>query len=124
MAYEIPDFTYTLPAADDLSANQYRFLVATGGNATLAGAGVASVGVLQNDPSVAGQAAGIMATGISKVVAGAAVVAGTKVMTDAQARAITATGTNFVVGVALTAAGAANEVISVLVMPLGHNALV
>ncbi len=124
MAYEIPDFTYTLPASADLSASQYLFVVATSGQAAVAGAGVVAAGVLQNDPGAAGQPATIMATGVSKVVAGAAVTAGARVMSNASGKAVAATGTNFVTGMALTAAGAADEVISVYVNPMGHFALV
>ncbi len=49
-----------------------------------------------------------------EVAAGAAVTAGDLVMSDAQGRAITATATNNILGRALTAAGAADEVITIL----------
>lgn len=124
MTYEIHiTDPFTLPASGDLSASQYRFVVPTSGQAAIAGDGVAVAGVLQNDPPAAGAAARILALGISKVVAGGVVGAGVKVSSDATGRAVAASGTKFAVGYALEAAAAAGELIPVLVLPLGHNAL-
>ncbi len=121
MAFQIPGFSFSLDAAGDLSAEQHTFMLCdANGRAAQAGAGVDVVGALQNDPSALGEAANIMATGISKVVAGAAVAAGAQVMSDSTGRAITATGTGaFVAGVALEAAANADEIIAVL---LGQSA--
>lgn len=120
MAYEIPGFSFTLPAAADHSANQYLCAVAnSSGNAALAGAGVDITGVIQNKPT-SGKATTIFsAPGISKVRAGAAVAIGAKIMSDASGRGITATATNQGLGIALTACSNANEVISVKLMDLG-----
>ena len=121
MAFEIPGFNYSLQASADLSAEQFTFMVAdANGEAAQAGAGVDAIGVLQNDPAAQGEAANLQAFGVSKVVAGAAVAAGAQVMSDATGRAITATATNNVVGVALEAAANADEIIAVLVSPGGQ----
>lgn len=124
MAYEVPGFSVgTMLAGADLSSSQYLFVVPTAGEVVVAGAGVSALGVLQNKPED-GQPAQVMAWGVSKVVAGAAITAGAKVQSNASGQAITATSTNFVNGFALTAAGGADEVISMLVVPMGHFALV
>jgi hypothetical protein len=115
MAKEIPGFSYTLEASGDLSAQQFRGVVVdSNGQAAVAGAAAEIAGVLQNDPSAIDRAAQIVQTGITKMVAGAAVATGANVTTDASGRAITAIVTNPIVGVALDAAANADEIISVL----------
>lgn len=93
---------------------QYRFVKVTGANqvglATAAGDDV--IGVMQNKPQVNGQAATVSIHGVSMVMAGAAFDAGAKVGPDDQGRAVTATGTAR--GIALAAAGQANELVPVL----------
>lgn len=119
MAFEQPGFAYTREAAADLSASQHLFVaINSSSQAAVAGAGVAVDGVLQNNPDAQGKAASIMRDGISKVRAGAAVAAGALVASNASGQAVTAATGNVVAGKALSAAGAANEVISVL---LGSN---
>jgi hypothetical protein len=120
MAIEIPGFLWSLPAASDLSALQFRALIADGsGEAeqnTSAGGDI--IGVLQDDP-VAGQPAAIMSTGVTKMEAGAAVTQGGVVMSDNVGRAVDATATNKGIGIALDAAAGAGEIISVLLKDLG-----
>lgn len=78
-----------------------------------------TVGVVQDDVDAAKVATGkatvnVRMGGISKVVAGAAVTAGTEVMSDTVGRAITAaTATNRVQGIAMTGAAAAGDIIDV-----------
>ena len=120
MAFEIPGFAFSLEASADLSASQHHFVeVDSNGQVTISNsAGESVAGVLQNDPELQGEAATIINSGISKVVAGAAVAAGALVQTNASGRAITAASADFVAGRALQAATADGEVISVL---LGEN---
>src|SRR4051812_18754803 len=99
MAYEIPGFTHTLVAGADLSANQFRFVDNVGGLAVRPTAGGRVVGVQNNLPRD-GEATTVVASGISIVEAGSAIVAGADVYTDALGRAV-ATGT--------TKAGVAQE---------------
>lgn len=121
MAYEQPVALHgTFTASADLSTHQLKFVKISGSNTcTITAASTdAVVGVLQNKPAL-GQEASVMTLGISKCLAGAAVAAGAEVMSDASARAITASaaaGANRVIGVALEAAAAAGEVISVLLI--------
>lgn len=115
MAYEIPGFSFSLVAAADLSTHQYKFVnIDATGKAALGGAGTRTVGVLQNKPT-SGQIGTVVVTGVSKVVAGAAVAAGDSVQSDATGRAITlAAGIGE--GVALQAASGAGVVIPVLLI--------
>ena len=121
MAFETPGFSFSLEAAADLSAEQHTFMVANAsGEAAQAGAGVHTIGVLQNDPSAQGRAAAIMADGVSKVVAGAAGAAGANVTPDANGEAVTAGMGDVVAGIALEAAAAQGELIAVLLRSGGQ----
>lgn len=125
MSYEIPGFKFSQEASADLSAKQFHFLTAPDANkrTTFVGTqGAMSIGVLQNKPSAAGQAAEVMQNGISKVVAHAAVAAGAAVASSNTGRAITAATGNRVLGVAMEAAANAGEVIAVLLTGGGHTA--
>lgn len=120
MAQEDKGKQITLEASADLSTHQHKFVVVdASGQAALAGANVDVVGVLQNKPAAAGRAAEIMVSGISKVIAGAAVTQGSRVRSDASGLAIDAAATFKAVGFALDAAAGANEVIRVLLKDLG-----
>lgn len=117
---------YTLPAAGDLSAKQYRFLaVDTNGQVdAVATQGNDPVGVLCNKPDAAGKAAEIAVYGIAKVVAAGAINPGAKVMSNNAGAAIAATSTNFVAGQYLgTSAAASGDIIPVLLRSGGRFAL-
>jgi hypothetical protein len=82
-------------------------------------------GILQNTPAL-GQAADVALPGsITKAVAGAAIAAGALVMVEAtNGRLITWTAGTlyYVAGIALEAAGAANNIFTMLLYPpMGHN---
>jgi hypothetical protein len=116
MAYEIPGFSYPLPAAADYSASQFRFVnVSAAGKAVVAGAGGRVCGVRNNKPK-ADEATTIVQTGISIVEAGAAVTAGDSVQSDASGRAITLAA-GIAQGIALETASAAGVFIAVLLVP-------
>lgn len=97
---------------------QYRFVKVTAAHQVGLATTKASdycVGVLQNKPQVSGQAATVGIRGVSNVMAGAAVPAGSPVTFDGNGRGIVGTvGTDKIVGVSLGAAGAANELFPVL----------
>ena len=119
MAVELPQFSYTLSAAEDMSSAQYHFVVhtATAETVDLADSqGEEILGVVQNNPT-SGKDATVTFSGLSKVVAGEAITAGDKITAGADARAETAATGDFVAGVALTAASADGEFITVLVQP-------
>lgn len=115
MAYEQPAIVITLEASADLSLKQYTFVKVTGGQtvgAVAAGSDIA-IGVLQNKPAAAGRAATINTNGVSKCIAGAAITAGASVSFNASGQVIAATTGLRIVGIALQAAGAANDTIAV-----------
>lgn len=125
MSYEIPGFKFSQQASADLSAKQFHFATVPDSNkqVTFVGTqGLMSIGVIQNKPTGAGQATEIMQTGISKVVAHAAVAAGAAVASSNTGRAITAATGNRVLGVAMEAAANAGEIIAVLLTGGGHTA--
>lgn len=108
----------TLTASADLSAQQYKFAKISGARTltVCAAATDRPVGVIQNKP-VSGATVDLMVTGVTKMVAGAAVSAGDELTSDAQGRAITAVtaaGANRSYGIALEAATAAGQIIEVL----------
>jgi len=116
MAWEVPLFMPAgLVAATDLSAKQFYCVKAdtTNNQAALCSVdGEVFLGILQGKPT-AGIAAGIMMSGISKVIAGEALVAGDNwgVDVNGKAKKVEATNTgadvgDFVMGQVLEGAGA------------------
>ena len=111
-------------SADPNGGKQYHFVKVTGaGTVGLADttANELPIGVLQNKPQYAGQAATVAIRGVSRAKAGAAVTAGSAVKLDASGRVVDATlptDAAIVVGVALAASSAADEIIPVLIKSL------
>ena len=110
----------SLPSSADLSASQFCAVgVDSSGEVALAQgntspAGVV-IGILQNKPSAQGRAALVQINGISKFKAGGALATlGTKVTSTAAGEAVAYSTTDYLVGIQLEAAGADNDIISVL----------
>lgn len=110
-------------AATDLSGYQYRIMrfsaaetCNVASNAVSAAAAEAPAGVLQNTPS-SGQAAGIAYGGFTKVMAGAAVTARAFITTNGSGKAIAAVSGDMVMGRAVLAAAATDEIISAVIFP-------
>lgn len=121
MAYELSDsqVTLSIPAGADLSAKQYTFVKISGtGVIAVAAATDAPIGVLLNDPTT-GETAAVAVSGVVKVKASAAIVAGVAVGTTATGTAVTLVPgtdtTKFLLGRAITAAGAAGDIITVAI---------
>lgn len=128
MAWEIPGFSFTLPAAADLSASQFCFVnadtTAAGSRAALPSAGGRTIGVLQNKPGAAGIAATIVNTGIVKVRVGTGgVTAGDTVQALADGKITTAVATKYAAGIALET-GVAGVLVPVLLTPSGGGGLI
>lgn len=105
-----------LVAAADLTTKQYQFVKITAAKtvniATTKGEGV--LGILQNKPNT-GEAAEVMIIGRSKCKAGAAVTAGSKVITDANGKGIATDAVDqYLVGWAEDAPAALNEIFTVI----------
>lgn len=116
MAYEIANYSVkvTLVAASDLSSKQYHFVkVDTNGKAAAIAADTdRPVGVLQNAPE-AGQEAEVLIVGGTKVVGSASVDEGAIIGTSSAGKSVTRVPgtdtTKYILGTALTAAGADGE---------------
>lgn len=116
MAYEIPGFSFTLPAGADFSAGaQFRFCDVNGSaKAVNPAAGGKVVGV-RYTRSALNQAATIVNSGIAIVEAGGVITAGDIVMTNNVGQALKSATTGSVqVGIALESASGAGVQIAVL----------
>lgn len=120
MSYEIPGFSFTLAAGEDLTEYQFRFMDITDeGKAVPATAAGKAVGVLNNKPTE-DDACTIVHNGIIQVEADDAIDAGALVeavgTTTERGRAVTRTS-GIALGVALQSASAAGAIIPVLLIP-------
>lgn len=108
-AYEIPNLRFSLPAGGAVA--MHRFVsVDANGNGIQATTSTAVIGVSMNETK-AGEVLEV-ADGIVMVEASAAITAGANVSADADGKAVTAS-TGTVVGVAITAATAAGNLVAV-----------
>lgn len=116
MAFEQPGVVVTLEAGADLSTKQYHFIKVTGAQTCNAITATTDkpVGVLQNKPAAVGRAATVNVDGITKMIAGGAVPAGSPISFNAAGQAIVATTGLVIHGTALGSAGAVNDLVSVV----------
>ena len=124
MAYEqVPEmFEIAQNAGADLSAKVFFIAkVDTDEDIILCGAGQAALGVIR-EADVQDRPVTIQFGGIAKVSAGAAFNAGVLVMSDTNGQAVLATTNNYAIGMAMQAAGGANEIVSVRLGPYGRVA--
>ena len=108
-------------ASGDLSTHQFKFMVvnSSGQIALNTTAGGVVDGVLQDKPTAAGHAATVAFSGVSKVVASAAITQGALISSTATGKAVTATTGEAVKGRALESAGADGDLIAVLLDTTG-----
>lgn len=110
MAYQMEGNDFSLEAAADLSAHQYKFVkVDATGKAALCLDNENAIGILQNKPT-AGQSAAIKKEGPSKFVGAAALAAGTKVGCNATGQGKAAVVGSHVIGTVLVDPGAAGQI--------------
>ena len=121
MAFEYvnSESAISLAAGADLSAKQFTFVKMSGtGVIAVAAATDVPVGVLVNTPT-SGKTAEVVVAGIVKLKASAAISAGALVGTTSSGTAVTLTAgtdtTKYVLGQAITAAGASGDIITVAV---------
>lgn len=109
----------SIPAGEDLSTKQYKTmnLNSSGQVVTVSSAGGRAVGVLQNDPDTAGQAATVAIGGICKVKYGGNITAGNNVQADSDGDVIVAASGDYILGVAMVS-GVDGDIGSVLLV---HN---
>lgn len=118
MAYEIPGFSFPLPAGADFSGGaQFRFCdVSATGKVVNPGAGGSVIGVRQNRPKL-NEATTVVHSGIVFVEAGAALAPGDLVASNAVGQAVAAASGNVTVGRALETASGSGIQIAVLLIP-------
>lgn len=114
----------SFPASADLSASQDCFVkVDSNGRVELNSDGGLAIGVLGNKPTLLDQAASVMTAHGRKVTvkAGDVITKGQSLASDSSGRAIpVATSGDYILGIALEAAAAANERITMLFAPNGQ----
>lgn len=112
---------FSAPAGSSLSALQFTFVkMSTTTVIPVTAATDVPVGVVVNTPT-SGQTAEVVVSGIVKLKASAAIAVGAPVGTTSGGQAVTLVRgtdtTKFICGMALTAATAANDIITVLLVP-------
>jgi hypothetical protein len=119
MAYEMDVLDISLKAAGDLSSYQYCFVKLTADNTVdVCGADEQAIGILQNKPSVAGQAARVRVFGVSRFVNGTAgaIAYNAKVKSAASGKGVAATlATEIYFGVVLQGTSAVNQLGTMLI---------
>ena len=108
-------------AASDLSGKHYHLVTFGASGVALTGAGDPVGGVLQNKP-LAGIPATVTINGRPKAVAGAAILKGAQVSSDANGKLRTAVSGDYILGQAAEAAGADGDIISVIMTRPGRLA--
>lgn len=120
MAYEIPGFSFPLPAAANYSvaatSGQFRLVKNTGGKAETTAAGQHAIGMRQNTPRL-NEATTIVGSGIVFGECGAAVANGDLLASDSVGRVVKAVAGDYIIGEALETGSAAGILIAVLL----HN---
>lgn len=111
----------SLPVAGDMSGNYGKFMKMTATGATLlVAAGGASIGVLDTtDADAANKVASIAYSGVTSVVAGATVVAGTLCASTVAGLATTAAAGDYVLGTFMSG-GDSGDMVDVLLLPQGQ----
>jgi hypothetical protein len=114
----------TFEAGQDLSAKQYYIIkLASDGQIDPAGAAnTQSEGVLQNDPAAAGREAIVCVLGVTKCVAAEAIAVGDAISTDTSGKGVVSASGEFILGKAITAAGADGDIFTMLFQPHGIKA--
>lgn len=90
-----------IPAGADLSTKQFYFMNISSGKLAVASAGGRVVGTLTNKPDAVGKAGSLQFAGRGKVLAAGSISAGGAIASDGSGKAVAATGTDLVAGIAL-----------------------
>ena len=119
-----PSPTVILPAGADLTDVRYRALAVSGGKLVLPGAGVNALGLAigETDDVITGEDVTVQIKDIGKWEAAGAIAVGAELATDATGKAVAATSGAFIIGVALTAATTAGDLVQVQITKSGYKA--
>ena len=108
--------------AADLSTKQFYAVKETSSGINVAGTlGENVIGILQDTPA-SGDPASVMAFGVSKAVASAAIAKGAMLTTANTGKVVTAGTGNNILGQALEAASGADQIITIMVLHRGVSA--
>lgn len=101
--------------------DQYRIVLkGTGNHQVKRGTAGVGMGVCVNEPTAAGDHVDVVVLGITKVECGATIASGVRFTSDADGQAVAAASADDeVVGMTLTGATNAGELVTVLVCPVG-----
>jgi len=120
MAYEDLGKCISMPVAADSSALQFHFMKASTDSPSklaVCGDGERGLGILQNNPDAADKIGNAMiGAGISKVVYGGSITAGDDLACDANGHAVTATGSDAVLAIALVT-GTSGDIHPCILLP-------
>jgi hypothetical protein len=112
--------TFTAVAGADLSAKQFHFVKVSAANqVNTCGDGEAGVGVLLNKPK-SGEPALVQIGGLSKVVVGAGLTAGARVMSSSAGKALTATTGKNVLAVLTQTGTGDGSIVECVLSPVPH----
>lgn len=123
--YEIPGFSFTLPAGEDLSSSEGCAVDVNSSSAAITPTadGARVIGILRNHPA-SGEPATIVVDGIARAKVGTGgVTAGQSLQALTDGRLATAAAGDYAVGIALES-GAADTFIPVLLTPTGGGGLI
>lgn len=114
----IPGVVDSFKAAADLSSKQYYFMKLSAANTVNITSGNTDlgVGILQNKPDAAGEAAKVMIVGISKAVISDTITRNTGLMSHTDGTLKTATNNKPILAIALDS-GVSGDIISVILTP-------
>lgn len=118
MAYEIPGMILPMEAGASLASDQFKLVtLATDGQVDVTGGASTNlpIGILQNKPSAAGQAASVMVSGVSKGICGVTLDEGNLVTASEVIDGrldVAGTSTDVIIGMALEA-GDAGEIVAI-----------
>ena len=119
MAFELPGLPklpgLKVASSADLSTSQYYFVkLVSSGEVDVAASADIPIGVIQNDAS-GGVAAEVLPIGVTKVVSGSTIAAGSLVGVSSlgKAEVFSETAGEYQVGIALTSASAAGDIIPI-----------
>ena len=119
-----PSPTIVLPATAALTNPRYLAVVVAAGKVKLpaaAGAHAIGIGLGENDSVAAGEDLDIQIKDIGKWIASGSIAVGAELTCDTNGKAAAATSGDFILGVALTAASAAGDIIQVQITKSGYK---
>ena len=118
MAVQNEFFGISLPAGEDLSSHQFRFItVDADGKAIHADGSHVKIGILQNKPGAEDRAATVAVAGMSKLEASGGVNEGAYLTSDGDGKGAATTTDDAAVGAIALTAGVDGDIISVLLTP-------